>query len=43
MGMFARNTKADVDVTGGDGGWYLGEATKEITIVLKEKKEEIKK
>lgn len=33
----------DVDVTGGDGGWYLGEATKEITIVLKEKKEEIKK
>ena len=32
----------DVDVTGGDGGWYLGEATKEITIVLKEKKEENK-
>ena len=30
----------DADVTGGDGGWYLGEATKEITIVLKEKREE---
>ena len=29
----------DADITGGDGGWYLGEATKEITIVLKEKKD----
>lgn len=29
-----------VDITGGDGGWYLGEATKEVTIVLKKKKEE---
>lgn len=30
----------DVEVTGGDGGWYLGEATKNVAIVLKEKKEE---
>ena len=30
----------DAEMTGNDGEWYLGEATKEITIVLKEKKEE---
>ncbi|MBC8603356.1 radical SAM-associated putative lipoprotein [Parabacteroides acidifaciens] len=28
------------ELTGGDGSWYLGEATKEVTIVLKKKKEE---
>lgn len=32
----------DMKLEGGDGDWYLGEATKEITIVLKEKEAETK-